>query len=223
MAPADKDNAAPDKAVQLPLPDSGNAAWTPADDRALLVYLVDEKTATGDNGQFKAATLRGAAAALNLVQTRGGPKMHQGCGQKYRQHRKSWGLVDRIIDTSGWTWSHQHGVTVDASTQGAWDAFVKQFPEAARFRNQGWPFYDLMAPLMPTKAKGGNVFCANVPAAPSKASSPPWDEERMNNDFPSDQDNEDEASGGDNNDDDQAPGSSSLRDNEDDDESDVCQ
>ncbi|KAJ7032800.1 hypothetical protein C8F04DRAFT_1184750 [Mycena alexandri] len=208
MAPAAKNKTPAEKAIELSLPDSGNAAWTRVDDRALLVFLVDEKAAAGDNGQFKAPTLRATAAALNLIRSKGGPKTYQSCGQKYRQHRKFWALVDLIINTSGWTWSHEHGVTVDPSTQGAWDAFVKQYPDAARFKNEGWAYYELMAPLMPTKAKGGNVFRTNIPAALPKASSPEWDEERMNADFPSDEDKDDEP----------APASSGAADDNEDEE-----
>ncbi|KAF7338998.1 Myb-DNA-bind-3 domain-containing protein [Mycena venus] len=92
--------------------------------------------------------------------------------------RKLWQLVDLIMNTSGWTWSDTTGVTVSPATQGAWDDFVKQYPDAEQFENKGWPFHELMAPVMPNKAKGGHVFRPASVAA--RSSSPDWDESRFN-------------------------------------------
>ncbi|KAJ7892701.1 hypothetical protein B0H13DRAFT_1886588 [Mycena leptocephala] len=86
--------------------------------------------------------------------------------------------VNHIKGVSGFSWSDEHGANISAASQGAWDAWVAVNPKAARFRNKGWPFYDLLAPLMPSKAKGGNVFRAGAraPAPPAeRSSSPEWD------------------------------------------------
>ncbi|KAJ7858376.1 hypothetical protein B0H14DRAFT_2577787 [Mycena olivaceomarginata] len=111
MVPAGKNKAA----ATPPPPATGNAAWLKPDEQSLIVFLLDEKTAAGDNGQFKAVMLPAAAADLNLTCTKGGPKLHLSCGRKYRLLHKFWGLVDMIINTSGWTWSDEHSVTVGAA------------------------------------------------------------------------------------------------------------
>lgn len=82
------------------------------------------------------------------------------------------------MNTSGWTWSDTTGVTVSPATQGAWDDFVKQYPDAEQFENKGWPFHELMAPVMPNKAKGSHVFRPASVAA--RSSSPEWDENQFN-------------------------------------------
>ncbi|KAF7369774.1 Myb-DNA-bind-3 domain-containing protein [Mycena venus] len=82
------------------------------------------------------------------------------------------------MNTSGWTWSDTTGVTMSPATQGAWDDFVKQYPDAEQFENKGWPFHELMVPVMPNKAKGGHVFQPASVAA--RSSSPDWDESRFN-------------------------------------------
>ncbi|KAJ7480540.1 hypothetical protein B0H11DRAFT_1915941 [Mycena galericulata] len=82
--------------------------------------------------------------------------------------------------------------------RGTWTEYVKVFPAAARFEKIGWPFHELMAPLMPSKAKGGSVFRPR--GAPetggARSSSPGWDEEQMNRDFGGeDKDDDDEMEG----------------------------
>lgn len=78
--------------------------------------------------------------------------------------------------------------------------YVKVFPAAARFEKTGWPYHELMASLMPSKAKGGSVFRPG--GAPetggARSPSPGWDEQ-MNRDFggeDKDDDGETEGNGG---------------------------
>lgn len=75
-------------------------------------------------------------------------------------------------------------MSVTPATQGTWDAWVAKNKQAARFENKGWPFYDLMAPLMPQKAKGSNVFRAGAASSErEKSQSPNWDYSQMDRDF----------------------------------------
>ncbi|KAK7025817.1 hypothetical protein R3P38DRAFT_3355986 [Favolaschia claudopus] len=132
----------------------------------------------GDNGHFKAVTFRAAAVHLEKTRTKGGPKTQKSCETKYRALRKLWELVDFILGVSGWTWSDRYGVQVTPATQGTWDAWVAKHKQGKRFRNKGWPHYTDMKPLMPSKAKGSNVFRVATAAGPNdsgRSSSPPWD------------------------------------------------
>ncbi|KAJ7805820.1 hypothetical protein B0H14DRAFT_2610975 [Mycena olivaceomarginata] len=55
-----------------------------------------------------------------------------------------------------------------------------------RFHNQGQPYYDLIAQLMPSKAKGAHIFRAGAGASATptlRKPSPAWDEDQMNWDF----------------------------------------
>ncbi|KAF8214656.1 hypothetical protein K438DRAFT_2008884 [Mycena galopus ATCC 62051] len=139
----------------LGLPASGAASWRqPEDEKKLIEYLLEHRAEAGDGTNFKATTFRGAATHL----------------------LRDWGFVHHIKSLSGFSWSDEHGANISAASQGTWDAWVAVNPKAARFRNKGWPFYDLLAPLMPSKAKGGNVFRAGAPAAAAeRSSSPDWD------------------------------------------------
>ncbi|KAJ7917928.1 hypothetical protein B0H13DRAFT_2439608 [Mycena leptocephala] len=163
------DCAAPSATSDAPtLPTTGDAVWLHPDEKSLIEYLLDNQAAAGDNGNLR----------------QGGPKTSKSCEQKYRVLRKFWGFVDVIKGVSGWTWSDKEGVSVTPATQGTWDAWVAKNKQAARFENKGWPFYDLMAPLMPQKAKGSNVFRAGAASSErEKSQSPNWDYSQMDRDF----------------------------------------
>lgn len=79
---------------------------------------------------------------------------------------------------SGWTWSDITAITVSPATQGAWDDFVKQYPDAEQFENKGWLFDKLMAPVMPNKVKGSHV--SRMASVAARSSSPDWDENQFN-------------------------------------------
>ncbi|KAJ6546381.1 hypothetical protein B0H10DRAFT_2447572 [Mycena sp. CBHHK59/15] len=166
------------------LPDKGNAVWTKPDVKAFIDYLISKKAAGGEGG-FKMTTFRAAAVALAPTRTKGGPKTGKSCSQKYTALKKIWTFIDTIKGISGWSWSDTKGVDVTPASKGTWDAYVLKHPEVARFRNEGWPYYDLMAPLMPSKAKGSHVFrAAAAPTAPTARSlSPDWDEDQLAHNF----------------------------------------
>ncbi|KAJ7787552.1 hypothetical protein B0H13DRAFT_1516628, partial [Mycena leptocephala] len=132
------------------------AVWLLPDEKELIEYLVDHISEAGDNKNFKPKTFKGAADHVELIRTRGGPKTHKSCSQKYNTLRKLQALVDVIKGMSGWKWSDKNGADIDSSTAGTWDAWVANIRAATRFRNKGWTHYDIMLPLMPEKAKGSN-------------------------------------------------------------------
>ncbi|KAJ6457747.1 hypothetical protein C8R47DRAFT_995569 [Mycena vitilis] len=185
--------------TEQPLPEKGRASWTAADILALINFLIEQKSKAGDNGQFKGTEYRAARDLVNKTRTTGGPKTEKSCRTKYLALRKMWQLVDLIINTSGWTWDTKTGVTVNEATQGAWDAFVRQYPEAEQFENKGWPYHEALAPLMPTKAKGSYVYRPNAtPSVATRSSSPTWDDDfnRVSDDDDDDDGNAAEGSGG---------------------------
>ncbi|KAJ6550061.1 hypothetical protein B0H19DRAFT_951966 [Mycena capillaripes] len=177
------------------LPTSGDAVWLVPDEKRFIEYLVDHVAEAGDNKNFKATTFRGAASHLELTRTRGGPKTAKSCEQKYRTLRKLWGLVDIIIGISGWSWSDTEGVKVTPATQSSWDDWVRVNPDAKRFRNKGWPFYDLMLPLKPEKSKGSNVFRPSLPSTEHQKS-PDWDYAKIDDSFVHGDDGSDGDAGG---------------------------
>jgi hypothetical protein len=98
-------------------------------------------------------------------------------------------LILLIKGVSGWTWTNELGVNVTPAMEGTWEAFVARNPMAAQFRNKGWPYFDLMASIMPDTAKGTHVFRPGNAAPPpanealARTSSPDWDEDEMERDF----------------------------------------
>ncbi|KAF8209046.1 hypothetical protein K438DRAFT_1754098 [Mycena galopus ATCC 62051] len=169
----------------LSLPTSGDAAWTELDEKAFIEYLIEHLPEAGDGPNFKKPTLEGAAKAVNLIRTSGGPKTFASCGAKLKQLRKFQGFVEKIMTISGWNWDPKKGVNVTPETRSSWDDWVKKNKGSGRFRNKGWPHYDRLLLLMPSKAKGGNVFRAGTASTQMelKASSPEWDYDAMERDL----------------------------------------
>ncbi|KAJ7811103.1 hypothetical protein B0H13DRAFT_2384147 [Mycena leptocephala] len=163
------------------LPTSGDAVWLLPDEKELIEYLVDHISEAGDNKNFKPKTFKGAADHVELIRTRGGPKTYKSCSQKYNTLRKLQALVDVIKGMSGWKWSDKNGADIDSSTAGTWDAWVANNRAATRFRNKGWPHYDIMLPLMPEKAKGSNAFRGTLSV--ERSSSPEWDMNLLDEEF----------------------------------------
>lgn len=83
MPPADGVLDASASAAPPGLPEKGNCIWTRPDGKSLLVYLVDNVAEAGDGGNFKAKTFRGAAAVVEKLRTKGGPKTGKACANKY--------------------------------------------------------------------------------------------------------------------------------------------
>ena len=70
-----------------PIESSVKAIWTEADEVELIQYIADHKSEAGDGMKFKASFWTGAAAAMQLVTTQGGPKTSSGCAAKWDRVR----------------------------------------------------------------------------------------------------------------------------------------
>ncbi|KAJ7098907.1 hypothetical protein C8R44DRAFT_888751 [Mycena epipterygia] len=140
------------------LPTSGNAIWTHTDCVTFIQHLAAHKAEAGDGGNFKMVTFNGAVVVVNQVRTKGGPKNGKSCASKYAALKKLNQIVEHIKRMSGWSWDSKKGVDVSPATQGTWDAYIAKVPDAARFKNKGWPYSDLFLPLLPVTAKGNHVF-----------------------------------------------------------------
>ncbi|KAJ7055147.1 hypothetical protein C8F01DRAFT_1259168 [Mycena amicta] len=181
--------AQPARAAQQPNqppPDTGNASWTGPDIQTLLDYLVEKAAASGDGGNFRKTVFQPIADKLNGIRTVGGPKTLTAVMSKYKSLRKTFEVVSALMDLSGFTWDSEKGVNVTPEMEDAWSDYVRKHPEAAPFRKKGFPYYETMRPLMPSTAKGNNVFRPAAdpePDTPLRELSPPWDEEKMARDM----------------------------------------
>ncbi|KAJ7924569.1 hypothetical protein B0H13DRAFT_1863803 [Mycena leptocephala] len=178
---ADAENKGQNKATSdsvlpnLPpgLPTSGDAVWLLPDEKALIEYLIDHISEAGDNKNFKPKTLKGTADHVELIGTRGEPKTYKSCSQKLSST-----LSRECPAGSGATKTEQ---ILIHQTAGTWDAWVANNRAATRFRNKGWPHYDIMLPLMPEKAKGSNAFRGTFSV--ERSSSPEWDMNLLDEEF----------------------------------------
>ncbi|KAH0584847.1 hypothetical protein H2248_008125 [Termitomyces sp. 'cryptogamus'] len=110
-----------------------HASWSTDDEAWLLQYLLDHKSKAGDGMSFKKPTFTAAAAHVNEIITKGGPKTSDSCKNKYCSLKMTYELVNAICNNSGWSWDDQGGVQVTPEKQRTWDAFVDKNPGAEVF------------------------------------------------------------------------------------------
>ncbi|KAF8060959.1 hypothetical protein FPV67DRAFT_1631942 [Lyophyllum atratum] len=160
------ENITQDIATRAPAPataeaTSKKAAWTHADTTHFLEYLIEHKSEAGDGGNFKVATWRACAAHLNETLTKGAQKTYLSCKGKYRTLKSTYDIVCLIRDNSGWSWDDEEGASITPEKKGTWDDFKAKHPDAAPFRNKGWPYLASFDSLIPSKAKGNHAFRAS--------------------------------------------------------------
>ncbi|KIM59331.1 hypothetical protein SCLCIDRAFT_46778, partial [Scleroderma citrinum Foug A] len=78
------------------------------------------------------------------------------CKEKWKRLRKTYKLVTRICNTSGFTYSLESGVNVQPKSEDIWTVFLKNNKDANSFKNKGWLYYERMKQFMPSQGKGLN-------------------------------------------------------------------
>ncbi|KAH9021496.1 hypothetical protein EDB85DRAFT_2152307 [Lactarius pseudohatsudake] len=135
-----------------------NTFWSPIDEDTLLDYLWDHRSEAGEGMCFKAPTLTGAAAKVQETTTKGGPKTMGSCKNKWGKFKELYLVICDIKSQSGFTWSDEQGATIGPESTSVWEVYVKKKPGAERFRNKGWGHFYKVQRLMPSNARGQNIF-----------------------------------------------------------------
>ncbi|KAI6029130.1 hypothetical protein PISMIDRAFT_121563, partial [Pisolithus microcarpus 441] len=130
-------------------------SWSEADTITLLDLVVTHKALAGEGLNFKATFWNTAAVHLRNP-SKGAPKTAKACKDKWKRLRKTYDAVDQLCSRSGFVYSLKSGANIGIENEQLWNAFVRQYKDAAPFRNKGWLYYDKMKEIMPSKAKGLN-------------------------------------------------------------------
>lgn len=149
------------KSSQLPSKDSSTrqVSWTDAESDLLLDLITSHKASAGDGLNFKMAFWNTAAARLPEP-ARGAPKTAKSCKERWQRMKKTFDVVDRIVNMSAFTYSRELGANINFENEAAWLDFLKKNKHARPFRNKGWPHYEKMKLLMPSKGKSLNCISA---------------------------------------------------------------
>lgn len=78
--------------------------------------------------------------------------------------KKTYTLVKRIRENSGWAWSDETGASISTPSQiSAWEAFAAQKKNkgCAKFRNGGWTHLHVFDLLQPSHATGKSAYHAS--------------------------------------------------------------
>ncbi|CDO69914.1 hypothetical protein BN946_scf184884.g73 [Trametes cinnabarina] len=186
---------APNKAASKP-EKKITAHWTEEEEKILIDFLAtDGKAAAADGANYRKPVWEAAARKLGALPCKGAPKTWQVCKNKWGRLKKAyWAIVVLENYGSGLTYNEEKGAGITEDMEEIWAAYIKSHPDASPFKNRGFVHYPSMQPLMPTKAKGSNVFRAGH-VQPSQAAEDQGDEnEAMNDDEtqPADEDEEED-------------------------------
>ncbi|KAI0246949.1 hypothetical protein BJV78DRAFT_1285926 [Lactifluus subvellereus] len=118
----------------------------------LIHFLIDHRAEASDGFNFKTVTFNAASAVLD-------PKKQKGAA-KTGKLKGIYLVIAELKGQSGFKWDEKHGVDIDNDSESVWDAYVVKHPNAKPFRNVGWANFAIMQSLMPSCAKGANVFHA---------------------------------------------------------------
>lgn len=138
---------------------ASQVSWTDAESDMLLDIISTHKASAGDGLNFK-MTFWNTAAAQLPGPTKGAPKTAKACKERWQRMKKTFDVIERISNASGLSYSRESGASVGLENEMVWADFVKKNKHASPFRNKGWPHYEKMKLLMPSKGKGLNRFSA---------------------------------------------------------------
>ncbi|KAF8060684.1 hypothetical protein FPV67DRAFT_1673535 [Lyophyllum atratum] len=149
-----------------------NAIWTEADETALLSFLWEKKAEAGDGGNFKKTTWKAAEVFMaGLFTGEGGPKTANSRKGKYARLRDTCLVIVDIKAQSGFSWDDELGASIGPHNLTVWEAYVTRKPPARNFANSGWVHFHDVHRLLPSRARGMNVFrpSQSQPEAPNDA------------------------------------------------------
>ncbi|KAF8575994.1 hypothetical protein K439DRAFT_1623190 [Ramaria rubella] len=127
------------------------AAWVLKDDIVLINLLIDHKAEAGEGGNFKKCTWMAVAGVMVDQPSTRGLKTWEAC-------RSRWIKLKQNL--SGFTFVDQEGVVVD--NESVWSDFASKNHEAPQVRRVGFPFFELMSLLMPSAARGTQIYRAST-------------------------------------------------------------
>ncbi|KAI9570901.1 hypothetical protein HD554DRAFT_2169681 [Boletus coccyginus] len=96
--------------------------------------------------------------ASAVTPAKGHPRPARACKDKWKRLRKTYEVVSLICGTSGFAYTLDGGAGIGAENEDVWNEFMKKYKDAGPFRNKGWPHYEAMKNLMPSKGNSYNVF-----------------------------------------------------------------
>ncbi|THV07776.1 hypothetical protein K435DRAFT_847584 [Dendrothele bispora CBS 962.96] len=147
------------------MPRENAASWSEKDKAALVDYLHEARFEIGDGGNWTAGTLKGAEAHLAATVTldKGGPKTVAAIRTQWNALKKIYSGIREVIDgkASGLTWTHDKGCNITELNEHVWRGFIKTRSHMKPFKNTGWPLFDKMDDMVPTRVTGQHVFNAS--------------------------------------------------------------
>ncbi|KAG2066415.1 hypothetical protein BDR04DRAFT_1160304, partial [Suillus decipiens] len=108
--------------------DNAKAHWQDIEVDVLLHYLIENRAADGDGGNFTMSTFNAAAAAINadtVIQTIGPQKMGKMFKTKWTSLKKIFNQIEIYRNISGSHWDNERGAGIEGTAAASvWDTYV---------------------------------------------------------------------------------------------------
>ncbi|KAG2368004.1 hypothetical protein BDR07DRAFT_1478596 [Suillus spraguei] len=135
--------------------DNAKAHWQDIKVDVLLHYLIENRAASGDGGNFTMSTFNNAAAAINTdaaIQTIGPQKTGKMVKTKWTSLKKIFNQIEIYCNVSGFHWDNERGAGIEGTAAASvWDTYIdakKSCITICPFCNKGWPPYDNMQMIL---------------------------------------------------------------------------
>ncbi|KAG1908674.1 uncharacterized protein F5891DRAFT_1180214 [Suillus fuscotomentosus] len=141
--------------------------WSLNDESWLIQHISTHRTKGGEGLNFDKTFWAATSAAMAADQSmQGCVKTSEACQSKWSQIHRTFNVVDRLANYSRIDFSLEHSANITEASESVWTDLVKSIPQAKQYKNKGWPHYDTLKDILPSKERGDIVHHATMwPAA----------------------------------------------------------
>ncbi|KAG2035647.1 hypothetical protein BDR03DRAFT_828797, partial [Suillus americanus] len=103
----------------------------------------------GDGMNFDKTFWFATAAELASKSTRVGPaKSSEACLQKWKRLHKMFKVVNKVVNTSGITYTRKNGANITAESETIWSDLLKVDPQVKSVKTTGWTHYEALLDIL---------------------------------------------------------------------------
>ncbi|KAG2115280.1 uncharacterized protein F5147DRAFT_769735 [Suillus discolor] len=140
--------------------------WTLDNETWLIQYITTHRAKGGDGLNFDKTFWATVAATMTA---QGSLKTSEACQSKWSRIHSTFNIIDRLANYSGLEFRPELGANITDASESVWTELVKSMPQAKQFKNKGWPHYDVVKELLPSKGRGDVAHHATAwPVVPAK-------------------------------------------------------
>lgn len=177
-----------------------NCRWCDQTESRLVDYVSTNRSEAADGMSFKKSFWERVAKDIAKIEAPAQkPKSAKSCAQKWSNLKAECLLVMALKRLSGIQWDETLGFNVGATSNRSegtaleiFEEYILKNPKAAKFKRKGFPLYEAIFDLLPSKARGANVFRPSQTQPTPSTSKQSYGADNLGSESSSDEEGEDE-------------------------------